>query len=72
MDAVVTALSINTSAFLGQLAVLAPLVGIAIIVSFGLGILSAIIEGLNNGKATMAHVGRSSAVDGVKSGKYHG
>lgn len=73
MDAVVTAMGLNTADLLATLAVVAPLIGIGIIVSFGMGILSAVVEGLNNGRAQIAHRGRwSEGIDGIKSGKYHG
>jgi len=73
MDSVVTAMGLESADLLATLAVVAPLVGIGIIVSFGFGILSSIIEGLNQGKATIAHRGRwDDGVDGVRSGKYHG
>jgi hypothetical protein len=73
MHDVVTALTVNGATYFAQVAKLAPLIGIAIIVSFGLGILSAIIDGLNQGKVTMTKVGRwSEGIDGIKSGKYHG
>jgi len=73
MEAFVTALGLSVGGFLSQIAPIAPLIGIAIIVAFGLGILSAVIEGLGQGKATIAHRGRwDEGIDGIKSGKYHG
>jgi len=73
MDGVVTAMSLEAADLFAFLASAAPIIGIAILVSFGLGIISAIIEGLNQGKATIAHRGRwDDGVDGIKSGKYHG
>jgi len=73
MDSVVTAMGLTSGDLLSTLATVAPLIGIGIIVSFGLGILSSVIEGLNQGKATIAHRGRwDDGVDGVRSGKYHG
>lgn len=73
MDSVVTAMGLSPGDLLNTLATVAPLVGIAVIVSFGLGILSSIIDGLNQGKATMGHKARwDDGIDGIKSGKYHG
>lgn len=73
MDTVVTAMGLNTADLLSTIATVAPLLGIGIIVSFGFGILSSVIEGLNQGKASIGHKARwDDGVDGVKSGKYHG